>query len=639
VVRATMPDRQKSEQERINHLAKEILRHRDLYYNTQPEISDAEYDLLEEELSSLDPENPILFQIGEDSSEIFTKRAHIIPMMSQGKVYTAEDFNAWARKRNYKVFIIQFKLDGISIELQYKNGLFQYAVTRGDGEKGDDITANVVKMKGFKPKLSVEFTGGIRAEIVLFHEVYKAKYSNMANCRNAGAGIARRKDGKGCEDLNLIHYDTLSLDGNVVFNNEIYKIKWLKEQGFPTVLTKTVHNPKEVIEVWENVIDNIIDTLEYDIDGLVIKGKEIDLSDMKRVNPIKQTAFKFRPEGMEATLIDVNWSISGHNYTPVGKLEEVHFSDGTVENPSLANPDKIKRLGIKIPCKVIVTKNIVPDIVEVLEVPPDAVDVEIPKICEVCNTPIINTGGRVYCPNEVCHKRHFHRLVKWIEKQGILHFGEKSLLQPLYNAGKIKFIADFYKLTIHDLTQLDRIGEKSARKALDNLFAVKEVSLAKFIGGFDIEGVGEDLVQRLVDEGFDTLEKLKNSSIFDLSKVEGFGNLNSKYLLDGIEKLYPQMQDVLNTNKVSIKSEEVKKTGGKLEGISFCITGSLENFKPRSKAEELVINLGGIVKGSVTKDLNYLVTNSNEPTTKYKAAQSQDNTEIINEEEFMKMVE
>jgi len=180
--------------ERIEYLIKEISRHRYLYYNAQPEVSDAKYDALEDELRELDPDNPILFKIGVDSSELFTKREHIIPMTSQDKVTSPEEFNKWARKRNYKTFIVQFKLDGISIELQYENGVFRYAITRGDGKIGDDVSANIIKMKGFIPKLRAPFSGAVRAEILMFHDVYERNYNQMQNCRNAAGGIVRRKD-------------------------------------------------------------------------------------------------------------------------------------------------------------------------------------------------------------------------------------------------------------------------------------------------------------------------------------------------------------------------------------------------------------------------------------------------------------
>ncbi len=177
-------------------------------------------------------------------------------MTSQDKVTSNDDFKKWAKRRNFKVFLVQFKLDGISIELQYKNGIFQYAITRGDGEIGDDVSVNVVKMKGFLSKLKDDFTGAVRAEILLFHDIYSKKYSDKQNCRNAAAGLVRRKDGIGNGDLNLIYYNAISINDQVTFKNEIQKLKWLKAQNFPTIPTKTVRTPQEVIQVRDNTMNN-----------------------------------------------------------------------------------------------------------------------------------------------------------------------------------------------------------------------------------------------------------------------------------------------------------------------------------------------------------------------------------------------
>jgi DNA ligase (NAD+) len=561
-------------------------------------------------------------------------------MGSQDKVAQPQEFIKWARKRNYKTFLVQFKLDGISIELQYENGVFQYALTRGDGKIGDDVSANVTKMKGYLSKLNSNFTGAVRAEVLLFHEIYERKYNDKQNCRNAASGLVRRKDGIGSGDLNLIFYDAISTSDDVIFQNEIQKLKWLKEENFPTILTKTVKTPQEVVEIREDVMTNKRNTLEYDIDGLVIKGKTIDLEDMKRAKPMSQVAFKFHAEEIETVVKDVEWSISGSNYTPVAIVEPVRLMGTTVSRASLANPNLIEDLKLKIGSEVFISKrgDIIPKIERVIRTPPDAQEIMLPSECEVCSTKLKNEGTRLICPNETCPKRAYHRLVKWIRKLNVKHFSEKLLLKPLFASKKVSTIADLYNLKLSDLTRLDQVKETSAKKALDNLFAIKEVSLAKFIGGFDIENIGEDLTQRVVDEGFDTLDKIRSASNYQLSQVDGFADLTAQYLRDGIEKLYPQMKKLLNTNKISIPGVR-KITGGKLEGISFCITGSLENFKPRSKAEELVIKLGGIVKKNVTKDLNYLVTNSDEPTKKYVTAQGQENTEIISEDEFLKMVE
>ena len=280
-------------QEKISKLVEEIQKHRYLYYNKTPEITDAEYDQLEDELRILKPDHPIFQKVGVDSSELFTKRPHVIVMGSQDKVVTEEEFLKWAKKVNHYKYVVQHKLDGISIELQYKNSVFQCAVSRGDSVTGDDYTQNVVNMKGFVSHTKNFFTGAIRAEILLFKDVFNAKYSDNENCRNASAGIVRRKDGKGANDLNIVYYDAYSnAEDSIKFVTEIEKLKWLKENGFNVVKTKIFKNPDEIIDYRNETMDNLRTTLNYDIDGLVVKGNEIDEEVMKRPKPAKQIAFK-----------------------------------------------------------------------------------------------------------------------------------------------------------------------------------------------------------------------------------------------------------------------------------------------------------------------------------------------------------
>ncbi len=631
-----MPNRQKPDQDQINILIKEIVHHRYLYYNEQPEISDAKYDSLESKLKELDPKNPILFKIGVDSSEIFTKRSHIIPMMSQDKVTLPQDFIKWALKRNYKVYLVQYKLDGVSIELQYREGIFQYALTRGDGKIGDDVSANVTRMKGYISKLNSNLNGAVRAEVLLYHDIFEKKYNDKQNCRNAASGLVRKKDGIGSGDLNLVFYDAISTTDDIIFINEVQKLKWLKQEGFPTIPTKTVRNPQEVVDIREDVMNNKRGVLNYDIDGLVIKGKAIDLEDMKRAKPMSQVAFKFHAEEIETKVLDVEWSISGHNYTPVAIVEPVRLMGTTVSRASLANPNLIHNLNLKIGSEVFISKrgDIIPKIESVIKTPLESEEILTPEICEVCKTKLVNEGTRLYCPNELCPKRKYHRLRKWIKKLKIKFFSEKLILKPLFDSGRILEIADLYSLRLSDLTKLERVKEKIAQRALDNLFAIKEIPLAKYIGAFDIENIGEDLVKRVVNKGFDTLEKIRSSNNYQLAQINGFAELTAQYLLDGIDKLYSQMEDVLNTNKITIKG--VKKMGGELEGKSFCFTGKLDTIK-RAEAEQLVIEKGGEAKKSVVKGLTYLVTNSDEQTAKYKKAQAQ-GTEIITETRFLEMV-
>ncbi len=384
-------------------------------------------------------------------------------------------------------------------------------------------------------------------------------------------------------------------------------------------------------------MDNVRAMLNYDIDGLVIKGKTIDNEDMKRAKPNKQIAFKFQAEGIETVLKDVEWSISGHHYTPVAIVETVHLMGSNVSRASLANPNLIQDLNIKIGAEVFITKrgDIIPKIEHIIKTPTNAKKITIPSVCEVCDTPLINEGTQLYCPNDSCPKRAFYRLTKWIRKLNVKHFSKKLIIKPLFDSGKLQTIVDLYRVKVNDLTRLEGVKETSARKALDNLEAVNTISLAKFIGGFAIENIGEDMVQKVVDAGFDTLEKIRKASNFQISQVEGFAEISAHQLTEGITKLYPQMKEVLNTNKIKI---EVKKMGSnKLDGKTFCFTGKLETVK-RAEAEQMVKDNGGQSRSGISKNLTYLVTNSTEPTAKYTKAQEQD-TKIITEEEFLEMIE
>ena len=186
-----------------------------------------------------------------------------------------------------------------------------------------------------------------------------------------------------------------------------------------------------------------------------------------------------------------------HVSTPVAIVDTVNLMGTNVSRASLANPNLIQDLGIKIDSEVFISKrgDIIPKIEEVIHTPPDAKDIPIPSMCEVCNITLINEGTRLYCPNTTCPKRLYHRIVKWIKKLEVKHFSEKLMLKPLFDSRKIKTIADLYTLNVSDLTRLEQVQELSAKKALDNLLAVKEIPLEKFIAGFDIENIGEDLTK------------------------------------------------------------------------------------------------------------------------------------------------
>ena len=630
---------------RVKELETLIKKYQDSYYNGEAEISDAEFDSLWDELKLLDPENSILHKVGADSGN-FNKVNHIMPMGSQEKAANPEQFYSWAKKHIYDSYLVEYKLDGASLELQYKNGKLQCAVTRGDGVIGDDITTNAKKMNGVmiaitKHGVPVDFTGGIRGEVIMTHDVHKNYFADKANCRNAANGLMKRKDGSGSEYLKLIVYDALATEGLSPFSNEQEKIQWLKDCGFNTVEVKICNTPEAVVEYRSSVME-IRKNLDFDIDGLVIKENVIDKEDAKRTRPDKQIAFKFSLEEAISVLREVEWSINGGTYTPVAIFDEVELNGTTVQRASLANPDTMKNLGIKIGSKVVVVKRgeIIPKIESVLhdETCKES-EIVIPSNCETCGTSLVNEGTRLYCPNKNCSKRVLHQLLKWVQVVDIRDLGE-TLINSLFEKKVVQSISDIYKLTVETLTPFF-LNEESiaaekkslgAEKVIKSIENHKNISLEAFVAGFDIEGIGETTVEKLVAAGFNSLEKLLNASVDEVASVYGFAEIMAKTFVYGLKENAEEMK-----NLSSIYVNIIKKEAGVLSGKSFCFTGELVTMK-RADAENLVKNAGGSCKSSVTKDLSYLVTNDTTSGSSKNVKAAKLGIPIISEKEFLQMI-
>jgi DNA ligase (NAD+) len=625
---------------RVNELEAEIKRHQKLYYNGEPEISDEEFDALWDELESLDPGNPLLKAVGTDRSERWPKSPHRMTMGSLSKATDPESFLAWAAKVQYPLYLVQYKLDGASMELQYDEGHFVRGVTRGDGVIGDDITPNVAKMNGVPKELPEPFTGAVRGEVLMSRRMHDAKYADKANCRNAANGLMKRKDGVGAEDLDIICYDAVSsLATGTPFDTERKKIAWLERMGFKVVPTVECESPEAVIAYRAKIMD-IRPDLEYDIDGLVVKGDRIDREDASKLRPELQIAFKFSPEEAVTTLREVEWSESGATVTPIGIVEPVRLAGTTVQRANLANPDMIRSMDLRIGSKVVITKRgeIIPKIESLVENPPDAVQIEIPTHCSLCSAELIDEGTSLYCPNPACPGKAYHRLEKWLSVIDIKDLGS-ALLKRLFDSGKVTRIPDLYRLSVQDLLAFERMGEKSAQKIIRNVHARNEVSLSDFIAGFDIEGIGVLMADKLIAAGIDTLDKLFAASPSDFEKIDGFAEITARSLYDGLRVVEKDMRELAEQGYVRIlpaarsSGEEAAGVAGK----SFCFTGELESIK-RSEAEKLVRAAGGTVKSSVTKDLDYLVTNDPTSGSEKNRKAQEFSIPVIDETQFLALL-
>ncbi len=639
---------------RISELETLIARYQDSYYNGEAEISDSDFDALWDELKSIDPANPVLHKVGADSGN-FPKARHVMPMGSQEKAANPEEFLAWAIKHSYSEYLVEYKLDGASLELQYSHGHLVRAVTRGDGTVGDDITANAVKMKNVQQELRgsdggrCDFTGGIRGEVIMTHTVHRTLFASKANCRNAANGLMKRKDGDGSEHLTLIVYDVWATEGEQPFADEVEKIEWLKACGFEPVKLHICHSPQEVIDYRASVMEER-KALDFDIDGLVIKERAVNHDDALRDRPDRQIAFKFSLEEAVSVVRRVEWNEAGATYTPVAIFDPVDLNGTTVQRASLVNPNTIRALGLKIGSHVVVVKRgeIIPKIESVIaedgeegKAGEEQSAVEQPAVCATCGSTLVDEGTRLYCPNKQCSKRILHQLLKWVSVLDIRDLGD-TLVRSLFKDGVLRSISDIYTLDDKKLTPYflkeDSISQDrkslGARKVALSIQKHREVPLARFVAGFDIEGIGETVVEKLVAGGYNTLEKLFAASEEDIAAVYGFAKIMAKTLVEGLEENRKEMEALVANGTVIVEQGE---TGGALAGKSFCFTGELSSMK-RADAQNLVKKLGGSVKSSVVKDLSYLVTNDTSSGSAKNAKAAKLGIPVINEEQFLALV-
>ena len=630
--------------ERIKELEKLIKRYQASYYNGEAEIEDSEFDRLWDELKELSPDNPLLQKIGADSGN-FAKIRHVMPMGSQEKAANPQQFLSWVQKHLYDEYLVEYKLDGASLELQYENGNLIRAVTRGDGTIGDDITFNARKMGGVKAELfidgqKIDFTGGIRGEVIMTHQVHKNHFADKANCRNAANGLMKRKDGQGSQYLNLITYDALETRGKRFFSDEEEKINFLKKCGFETVRLEICKTADDVIKYREKIMEERKTSIPYDIDGLVVKERTINLDDASRNRPDRQIAFKFSLEEAVSVLRQVEWSRNGGTYTPVAIFDEVELNGTKVQRASLANPDTMRSLGVKIGSHVVVVKRgeIIPKIESVIreENAGDEMEIEIPCKCETCGSSLVDEGSRLFCPNRECPKRVLHQLLKWQNLVDIRDLGE-TLITSLFNDGLLTSITDIYRLSVEDLIPYF-LNEESieaekkslgAEKVYNSIQSHRKMKLSTFLAGFDIEGFGETMAEKLVAAGYDSLEKMLEAGQDQIASVYGFADITARTIVEGLAENKAEMKNLIENKIISLE----ESGGGKLEGKSFCFTGELS--MKRADAEKLVKDNGGSIKSSVTKDLSYLVTNDTSSGSSKNQKAAKLGIPVIDEKAFM----
>jgi len=619
----------------IKDLEIKILKARDKYYNGVTDISDATFDAWIDELKKLDPHNNAVTMIGFSVpvSE-WKKEKHLIPLGSLDKVNTPEEITSWAiNSAKNKDILVMSKIDGLSLGIQYQNGRAIKGVSRGGGLEGEDLFNNVIKMNGFKNKVSDNFSGTIRCEIVLKNEDHKKYLSSYSNTRNAASGVARRYDGSQSEHLSIIAYQVI---GDKSFPTEVSQIKWLEDNGFEVPKYKLCESAKDVVQFWNEYQSSIRSKIDYDVDGLVCAINDLefqyDLGETA-MKPKGKMAFKFPNETAKSKIKKIDFQVgSSGRITPVVTIDKVKILGVDIERASVYNMAYLQRLELDVGAEVLVCRanDVIPRIEDNLV--KTGTVISAPKNCPVCSGKVEMQGEYLVCTNiDNCEAQQVGKLENWISNLNVLELGE-TLIQKLFKEGLVKDVADFYTLSIKQLSSLDRMGDKSAENVYKSLHSIKDLTLDIFLGSLSTPNVGINTIKIIMDAGHDTLEKIQKLSENDLQKIKGVGPQKAKSLYESL-KLNKVLIEKMFNNGISIKEKVV----GKLTGKTFCFTGSAN--LPRKVLESKVTENGGLVKSSVNKELGYLVTNDTDFTSSKAVNAKKFGVKIISEELFLNMID
>jgi len=642
---------------RIEWLASQLALHSDLYYNkAEPEISDAEFDGIRDELQTLSPHHPQLSRVGSDPPAGSVKVNHLFRMMSLDKATTPEEVAHFVSETTAsgRRFVCQPKLDGSALSLEYRRGRLVRAATRGNGNRGEDVTANARRMRNVPEALNWRGDCHVRGEVVMPLRVFREKYSRVApNPRNLAAGALRQKyldAGKGSpEDLIFLAYGVEFPSGDdrhpespppPEFKLDSEVIAWVSEMGIEAAGNSVVSGVDDkstseaILSVTREWFDSR-DNADWEIDGIVIKLDRLDkrgLLGETAHHPRWALAWKFPPEEAVSVLMEVNWQTGRTgNVTPVSRVAPVMVSGVTVENTTLHNKGEVDRLGIMVGDKVRVVRrgDVIPKITEVIgpsqesdlkgrshadgsifsEPLPPRSAIEIPETCPTCSTFLIEDGAFIRCPNIDCPTRLERTILYWCRKLGMDGIGEK-LAQQLCSSGLVSSLADLYRLEEREeeLISLERMGEKSASNVLDELNSTRSMDLSTFISALGLPRIGPEIAS-LVCSDLNSLEELiemtddREEAIRRLVTIERVGETVAALLLDGISDRKEAILDLYS--QIEIVKVTEKPSEGTLSGYSFCITGTLS--RPRKEISLTIKSEGGKVVSSVSGSLDYLV--------------------------------
>ncbi len=665
-------------QERITELTKALEKHNHLYYvKNQPEISDYDFDMMLKDLESLEERFPELQhpnsptkRVGGDITKKFESVLHDYPMLSLSNSYSKEeivDFESRARKLTDAdlEYVCELKYDGVAIGIRYLNGAFHRAVTRGDGTKGEDVSANVRTIKTVPMTLQgndfpdeLEIRGEIFFPLdgfeALNQQRAQAGEDLYANPRNTASGTLKNQDSSLVAERGLDCYLYGVYSKSNIASNHYEAVQAAGNWGFqiPEHSERMIERCKGIDEIMDfiNYWDTKRHDLNFEIDGVVIKVNAYDQQEelgYTAKSPRWAIACKFKAASVSTQLNSITYQVGRTGaITPVANLSPVLLAGTTVKRASLHNADQIAKLDLRIDDHVFVEKGgeIIPKVtgVDMAKRSDDAVPFEYGEFCPECNTPLIRLEGEAqhYCPNQAeCPPQVAGRMQHFISRRAmdIEGIGAETIEQ-FYEAGLIKNIADLYDLGAEDLLPLERMAQKSVDNILQGLEASKEVPFERVLFALGIRYVGETVAKKLARH-FHSMEKLQAASTEELLSVDEIGNR----IAQSVQEFFTQEANTAIIDRLKnhglqleIPQEALSDRTDKLSGKTFVISGVFERHS-RDELKELIEKNGGKNTGSVSAKTTYLLAGDGMGPSKRTKAEKLGVT-IISEGDFEAMI-
>lgn len=650
--------------QKIEELRKTLRYHSDRYYNDDaPEIEDYEYDMMMRELKKLEDEHPEYDsvdsptkRVGGKADNSFASVEHTVRMESLQDAFSKEEIFDFDRRVKETVsgvhYVVEPKIDGLSVSLEYVNGEFFRGSTRGNGNVGEDVSGNLRVIHNIPLKLNhalpyIEVRGEVYMPKRSFEKVVDRQLINdekpFKNPRNAAAGSLRQKDSKvaATRGLDIFVFNIQQIEGKELTSHK-ESLDYLKELGFNTI--PYYERVDDIETAFEKVlqIGEKRGELEFDIDGAVIKVD--DFSEREQLGstakfPKWAVAFKYPPEEKQTEILDIEITVGRTGkLTPTAVLSPVHLAGTTVSRATLHNQDFINEKGVNIGDIVTVRKagDIIPEVLCVNEKRSDG-NFVYPERCPSCNEKVVREEGEsdIRCINPECPAQLLRNLIHYCSRDAMDIEGlGPSIIETFVNEGMIKTVTDIYRLDKEKIASLDGFQQTSANNIIDSVNKSKDNDLSKLIFAFGIRHIGAKAAKLLSDE-FKNIDNLMNASLEAICDIDGFGDIMAKSAFDFFQsESARELIADLKSFGVNTESKTVIKDN-RFEGMTFVLTGTLPTYK-RSEASKIIESFGGKTSSSVSKKTSYVLSGESSGSKLDKANQL--GVPVIDENEFNEMI-